>query len=139
VACAGRKNEGGVARDIPLNKAAWALLADLPGDRAGYLFTGRTGKTVEGKFIQFSGRMHKDAMQALIREELQLPWSVHGLRSTFRTWVTDHARSVKDHDAAEFCLDHVIGHKVHRAYDRADMMVERRELAEMLAKHLIGG
>jgi integrase len=131
--------KNGTARDIPLSRAAMALLADLPGDHIGYLFTGRTGKTVGGGvFTPFSGKMHEDAMQTLVREELQMDSHVHGLRATFRTWVTDHAITVCDHDAAEIAQDHVIESRVHRAYDRADMMAERRDLAERWVAFLLG-
>jgi hypothetical protein len=40
----------------------------------------------------------------------------------FAIWASDHAETVRGHDAAEISLDHVIGNKVARAYDRADMM-----------------
>jgi integrase len=127
--------KSGIARDIPLSDAAVALLKSIPRT-SEYVFPGRKGKHVKGVFVPFSGRMHSDSMQILIREEMKLPWHVHGLRSTFRTWVSDHAQSIKDHDAAEIQLDHVVGSKVHRAYDRIDMMPERRALAERWAAFL---
>jgi integrase len=128
-------------RDIPLTPAALELLASIrPADAApdDFIFPGRKGKTVAGVFVPFSGTIHKDAMQILLREELQLDCHVHGLRATFRSWVSVHAQTVRDHDAAEIALDHVIGGKVQRAYDRADMMVERRALADRWAAFLIG-
>jgi integrase len=143
--------KSGVGRDIPLAKAAVDLLNSLTSDRSGYCFTGRRGKVVGGAtrgrkreriggtFIPFSGAIHHDAMQKLLRDELGLEWHVHGTRATFRTFVSDNAQSVRDHDAAEIALDHVVGTKVARAYDRADMMCERRRLAERWASHLTGG
>lgn len=140
--------KSGVARDIPLSSAMVRILRGLTSDRSGFIFTGRSGKTIGGTvhgrkreriggtFVPFSGAMHNDAMQNLLRIELKTPWHVHGMRATFRTWVSDNARSVKDHDAAEIQLDHVIGNKVSRSYDRADMLAERRELAERWAAHL---
>jgi integrase len=147
----GERMKSGVARDIPLAKAATALLNNLTSDRSGYCFTGRRGKVVGGTthgrkrervggtFVPFSGAIHHAAMQNLLRDELGLEWHVHGMRASFRTFVSDNAHSVKDHDAAEIALDHVIGTKVARAYDRADMMCERRQLAERWASHLTGG
>jgi integrase len=143
--------KSGVGRDIPLAKVAVDLLNGLTSDRSGYCFTGRRGKVVGGTthgrkreriggtFVPFSGAIHRDAMQNLLRNELGLECHVHGMRATFRTFISDTAQSVRDHDAAEIALDHVIGTKVARAYDRADLMCERRQLAERWASHLTGG
>jgi integrase len=136
---AGRMKSGN-ARDIPLVRAAIELLASIrPVDAApcAFVFPGRQGRRVKGKFLPFRGHMRKDGMQVLLREGMHLPWHTHGLRSTFRSWVTTHARSVIDHDAAEVALDHVVGSRVHRAYDRADLISERRDLAERWAAHLM--
>jgi integrase len=137
---AAERMKGGKPRDIPLSGAAMELLASIRPDTddTGFIFPGRLGKTVNGVFVPFTGAIHKDAMQILLREELGLDCHVHGLRATFRSWVSVHAQTVRDHDAAEIALDHVIGGKVQRAYDRADMMVERRALADRWAAFLIG-
>jgi len=131
--------KSGKTRDIPLSRAALDLLATLSGDRQSddFIFPGRTGAWVGKEWHSYCGRMRQDAMQVLLRTTLKLPYHVHGLRSTFRSWVSAHAETVRDHDAAEIALDHVIGNKVQRAYDRSDMMDERRALAERWAAYLI--
>lgn len=142
--------KSGNARDIPLSGAALEILASLSNDRTGFLFTGRKGKVMGGKrdrtegkdvvtggtFVPFSGGMHRNSMQILLRT-INPNCHVHGLRSTFRTWCSDHAQTVRDHDAAEICLDHTIGNRVHRSYDRTDMMPERRSLLERWAAFLM--
>jgi integrase len=128
--------KSGKARVIPLSQGATNLLATME-HTDGYLFPGRKGKHIGGIFVAFKGHIQKDAMQLLL-QELAPGYHVHGMRSTFRTWVSDHAMTVKDHDCAELCLDHVIGNRVQRAYDRADMVCERRELAERWAQYLMG-
>ena len=140
--------KSGRARDIPLSHAALELLASLTTPRDGFIFTGRLGKMVGGTvygrareriggtFVPFSGAIHCDAMQKLLRDDLKMKCRVHGLRATFRTWASDHATTVRDHDAAEICLDHVIGNRVHRSYDRADMLSERRLLLGRWAEFL---
>lgn len=144
----GDRMKSAKARDIPLSDAAMALLVSIDSPRDGYVFTGRKGKVIGGTvygrkrertggtYVAFKGTMQHDAMQNLLRDDLKIACHVHGLRSTFRTWASDHATTVRDHDAAEICLDHVIGGKVQRAYDRADMMPERRELLERWAAFL---
>lgn len=50
----------------------------------------------------------------------------HGLRSTFRTWVTDCTDFPGD--MAEVALLHKVGSKVQQAYDRAHMVEKRRAM-----------
>jgi integrase len=145
--------KSGEARDIPLTQAALDLLASLTtawNHGEGFIFTGRKGKTIGGTtfgrkreriggtFVPFSGAMHKDAMQNLLRTELKIDCHVHGLRSTFKTWVQDNTALATDWDASELCLDHETGNKVQRAYARSDMMPERRALLERWAAYLMG-
>jgi integrase len=135
--------KSGIARAIPLSTAAQALLADFNDRRDGLVFRSRrAGKTVNGVFIPFSGGLQCDAMRAVLQELMPRPvgepWDVHGLRSTFRKWVSAHAQTVRDHDAAEIALDHIIGNRTQRAYDRPGMIAERRALAERWAAFLTG-
>lgn len=50
---------------------------------------------------------------------------VHGVRSVGRTWMSE---SGVKFDVAEECLAHVRGNTVSRAYDRSDLLEERREV-----------
>jgi integrase len=52
--------------------------------------------------------------------------TVHGFRSSFRSWAREAARA--DHDVAELCLAHVTGSAVVQAYQRSDLLNERRTL-----------
>jgi hypothetical protein len=140
----GRKT--GKGRTIPLSAAAQALLADIrPAQAEGFIFkSGWQGRVRKGVFVPFSGAMQKDVMNLLYRKlmpdgtdaENGRPWDVHGLRATFRGWVKDNAKTFDDNDAAEIALDHVLGTKVQRAYDRGDMLTQRRDLAERWSQFL---
>jgi integrase len=134
----GCRMKGKVARDIPLSQPALDLLAAIrPEDPTGFIFrANRKGRTVDGAFVPFAGHMQHDAMNVLLKE-LGIDSTVHGLRSTFRSWVSDHAQSIQDHDAAELALAHTIGNRVARAYDRSDMVLQRRDLAERWAQFLM--
>lgn len=54
--------------------------------------------------------------------------TVHGLRSTFRTWVTEIIRV--DQDVAEMCLAHALGGKVQQAYNRPELIDQRLMMLE---------
>ena len=84
-----------------------------------------------------SGRQTDDAMQTLIRDKMDLRYTVHGFRSSFMDWVAEvHPQRLLE---AERALDHQIGNQVQRAYLRTDFLDQRRELAELWADHLQGG
>jgi integrase len=81
-----------------------------------------------------SGRQTDDAMQTLIRNKMDLRYTVHGFRSSFMDWVAEvHPQRLLE---AERALDHQIGNQVQRAYLRTDFLEQRRELAELWARHL---
>jgi hypothetical protein len=135
--CCRRTAEVILARwgEIDFSTGPFGDVWHVPGSRVK---TGnRHGRTVDGAFIPFDGHMQHDGMAILLRE-LGVPSTVHVTRAMFRSWVSDHAQSVQDHDAAEICLDHAIGSRVQRSYDRSDMLIQRRDLAERWAQFLMG-
>ncbi|MDE0363123.1 MAG: integrase arm-type DNA-binding domain-containing protein [Rhodospirillaceae bacterium] len=52
--------------------------------------------------------------------------TVHGFRSTFRSWAGECTDA--DHAVMELCLAHTVGSAVERAYARSDLMDKRRAL-----------
>mgnify|MGYP001016459178 CR=1 FL=1 len=58
----------------------------------------------------------------------------HGLRSTFRDWVSE--RTEYPRDMAEIALAHSVGSDVERAYRRGDMLEKRRAMMADWAKFL---
>jgi integrase len=137
--------KSGKARIIPLSEPARALLADLrrQTNDGGFIFGSRC--TIDGKFVPLKGEMQKDVMNKLFRKimpgvdaENGQPWNVHGLRSTFRAWVGTHAQNFDDNDAAETALDHVLGTKVARVYDRGPILEQRLDLADRWGRFLSG-
>jgi integrase len=124
--------KSGVARTIPLNIAAIALLDSIRPAQATpdtLIF----GSRRRGG----SGRQTDDAMQTLIRRKMAVGYTVHGFRSAFMDWVAEvHPQRLLE---AERALDHQIGNQVQRAYLRTDFFEQRRELAELWAGHLGSG
>ena len=57
--------------------------------------------------------------------------TVHGFRSSFRTWASEQTDA--DHAVMELCLSHTVGSAVERAYARSDLLEKRRVLMEQWA------
>jgi integrase len=123
--------KSGAARTIPLSAAAIALLDSIrpaqPAPDALIFGSRRRGG---------SGRQTDDTMQNLLRQKMAVGYTVHGFRSSFMDWVAEvHPQRLLE---AERALDHQIGNQVQRAYLRTDFLEQRRELAELWARHLSG-
>lgn len=61
-----------------------------------------------------------------VLKELRPGLTVHGFRSTFRDWAAERTRYPAR--VAELCLAHVNKDKVEAAYQRSDLLDQRREL-----------
>jgi integrase len=117
--------KSGVARTIPLSKAAIDLLATLrPADAnpSDFIFPSRIKCA--------SGRLGDGAMQDLMRDVMKVEfYNIHGFRSSFMDWVAEHHPDRLL--AAEKCLDHTVGGKIQQAYLRTGLIEPRRALAEL--------
>jgi len=79
--------------------------------------------------------LHDNTMYTFLKRYMQCDnITVHGFRSTFRQWVADNRLS---RDAAEMALAHTLG-KVEGAYQRSDLLGERRVLAEAWDRYISG-
>lgn len=67
--------------------------------------------------------------------KLQAPATVHGFRSTFRDWA---AEAGIDPVLAEKSLMHKTGNTVEQAYQRSDLLEQRRPVMQAWADELIG-
>ena len=101
---------------VPLSPEAVKLLAKMPGDRSGYVFPGKPGRSIT------------IAATLAAVKELQPALTAHGFRSSFRDWAGDMTSYPRD--VAEAALAHAIKDKTEAAYRRSDML-ERR--ARMMA------
>lgn len=63
------------------------------------------------------------------------PFDVHGMRSTFRQWCQ---REGVPFETAEHALGHKIGNATTRAYERDDLLEQRREVMQRWADFLTG-
>jgi integrase len=62
-------------------------------------------------------------------------FTVHGFRSSFRSWCADQGVAF---EVAEACLAHAPGNAVVQAYQRSSMLERRRPVMQAWARHLEG-
>ena len=63
--------------------------------------------------------------------------TVHGFRTSFRTWAAERTRV--PHAVAEMALSHAVGSEVERSYARSDLFDKRRRLMDQWAAYVTGG
>lgn len=134
--------KNGKARRIPLTEDMIALLKGLPRlEGTDYVFWAPRGGALSDATIGKTMRAVHDADTkaggpGFVDVATGAPAVPHGLRSTFRTWVTE--RTSFDGDMAEIALFHKVGNKVQQAYDRSDMMEKRRHMMAVWGDYLAG-
>ncbi len=110
---------------VPLSDAAVDVL-----ERAG---------RHEGADLVFPGArggpMSDMSLTAVLRR-MELPYTVHGFRSTFRDWAAE--RTAYPRDVCEMALAHKIESDVERAYRRGDLLEWRRRLMRDWARFAEG-
>jgi integrase len=112
---------------VPLSASALQVLDALEKVRRNdFLFPG----TVHGRPISLS--LPLDLLQTL-----RPGFSLHGLRSTFRTWAAEAA--VVRQDIAEAALGHAIADQVVASYQRDDLLALRADLMTRWADYLTTG
>jgi integrase len=109
---------------VPLSPAAIALLRKLPREPNNpHVFIGsQPGRG-------FSRIALGGIMQRLERSE-----TVHGFRSSFRTWAAEQTNYPRD--VWERALAHIVGNRTERAYERTDLFDKRRKLMESWSKYV---
>lgn len=117
------RTKTGIEHKVPLTNEALAVIERARHESSGrFLFATDKGKPLSD--MAMSGLMRREQMEA----------RPHGFRSTFRTWAeecTDASYEVK-----ETCLGHRVGGEVERAYQRSDLLAQRRDLANQWSDYL---
>ena len=118
--------------EVPLSSAALAILKRLEPGRIGkFVFPGRSNLKPLVHIVLWA------LVQRLTGREEGQPTmaSPHGFRSSFRSWA--RAKRMPD-DIAERCLAHSRKDAVLAAYDREEMLEDRRVWMERWATFLSG-
>lgn len=118
--------KAGRAHTIPLSKAVIAVLEPLHkarSDDEGFVFPGAKGAGLSNmSMAELLKRMGVSNDRA----------TIHGFRSTFRTWAADRTNFARN--VAEAALSHTLGDKVEAAYNRGDLLAKRRQLMDAWAR-----
>lgn len=120
--------KAGEPHRIPLSDAALAEiervkpLANVRG--GGLIFPSRMGTPVS------------DMTLSAVLKRLEVPFTVHGFRSSFRDWAEEVARTRRA--VSEAALAHQIENKVEKAYRRGDLLKERTPLMDRWAQFVTG-
>jgi integrase len=119
---AGRIKAGREHR-VPLSPRAVAIVEAMQTVRVSdYVFPGYK-----------PGRPLGDMALHLVRERMEIPYTVHGFRSSFRDWCGEATNFPRE--VAEAALAHVVGNETERAYRRGDALDKRRELMDAWAAY----
>jgi integrase len=106
---------------VPLPPEALSVLENVRGLDDDFVFPG-----------QQQGRPLSDMSLAAVLKRLNVPATVHGMRSSFRDWAAESTTFPRE--IAELCLAHQVGNAVERAYRRSDLFEKRRNLMEQWAR-----
>ena len=124
----GEKMKSGKPHRIPLSDAALEALEKtrILSDGSDLIFPSSTRPGKE---------LSDMTLTKILRDNgLSKKTTVHGFRTSFRSWCAD---SGKDRELAEAALSHVVG-GVEGSYQRSDMIERRRALMQSWADYLHG-
>lgn len=121
----GERMKAGREHRVPLPARAKTLLKEARALRTG---------DSDLVFPSSKGAEISDMTLTQLLRRLELPYTMHGFRSSFRTWGME-ATNYPD-EMLEFALAHVVGDQTVRAYARSDMVAKRRQLMQDWADYL---
>jgi integrase len=112
---------------IPLSDVA---LDALRHPRTSRFVFGPLSDSILNSFLRRLRRRHPD----WVDQDTGEPFTIHGFRATFRTWVEDKHRA--DSTLAELSLGHKVHGDVADRYIRTGLVEERRGLLDLWSRHL---
>lgn len=116
-----RKDTKPYPHRVPLSKLAKKALEMAKGD--------------DFIFVSKYGVIAADSPRLKLIDIIKSPVTMHGCRSTFRDWC---AENNIDRVLAEKSLMHVTGTEVEQAYQRSDLLEQRRPVMQAWADFLMG-
>lgn len=113
--------KAGKEHRVPLSARGVEVAREALSFRGKFAFPGcRTGRPLSNM-----------AMLNLL-ERMQVPFTVHGFRSSFRDWAAEHTSF--SHEVCEMALAHTISNSAEAAYRRGDLFMKRRLLMNAWAE-----
>jgi integrase len=118
----GKRMKGGKEHRVPLAPRAVTILREMHAIRQNeFVFPAE----------KRAGAFDKETLRYLLRRLGHGDITVHGFRSSFRTWAGEATAFA--HEVCEQALAHTISNAVERAYQRGDLFEKRRRLMEAWA------
>jgi integrase len=129
---------------VPLSAAAVAVLDAVKplrtqdGESPAFLFPGKAGSrggaVAGGRSDAVAGGLSNMALLSLLRRMgVASECTVHGFRSSFRTWVEECTATPTA--VAEVALAHAVGDETQRSYQRGDLLEKRRAVMTAWAEY----
>ena len=111
---------------VPLSDRALDILRALEANRGKnpFVFAGRPLRPLSNMAL------------AMLLRRMGVDFTVHGFRTSFRTWCSDVAHA--EFEVAEQCLSHRVGNDVSRSYNRTTMLERRRPLMQSWCAYVCG-
>ena len=133
--------------EVDVKNRVWTLQADRTKQRRDLRIpiTGEMMKLIEwaepvrrGDLVLTlsDGPLSDQAISKYLKRHTFQSNTVHGLRTSFRTWCQETG---VDDNLAEMCLGHLVGSNVRRAYARSDLFEERLEVMSRWSEYLTSG
>lgn len=119
-----RKDQKPYPHRVPLSDQAIELLKSIE-KKSEYIF-GVSEKSLGSRY----------SLTPLLKKMTGTTATMHGFRSTFRDWAAENG--VPD-IVAEKCLMHMTGNAVVQAYQRSDLLEQRREVMQQWADAVFSG
>jgi len=93
-------------------------------------------EAASGEYVfQINGRSLSNMAMLQFLKRINPRVTVHGFRSSFRVWAAE--ASDCSSDLAEQALAHSVGSQLERAYQRSDLLEQRRGLMEAWAQYIL--
>ena len=83
----------------------------------------------------FIKSLDRETVRLKLRRKMKLDTTAHGLRSLARTYLREKHKIRRD--VGELLLSHGIADKTERAYDRSELLEERREALELFGRDVM--
>ena len=128
------RSKTGEAHRVPVSVQARALLVQAKAAVPRRLKR-RPAYAPDGLvFANPSGQPLSDAALMLRLRKDGIPATVHGFRTSCRTWIAEKKEDVS-WEVAELCLGHAVGNRVARAYVNTDQLELRQPIMQAWADY----
>ena len=126
----GGRMKGGAEHRVPLSRQAIELLSEAATLREG------AGLVFPSPLKKGEPLSNMSLMKVLRSVGLAERTTVHGFRSSFKTWTLEQTDT--PWAVSEAALAHILGNSTEQAYARSDLFERRRALMQQWADYLLG-